>query len=592
MNKFSDDRIIYEIEAATNIVDIVGASVQLTRKGNRYWGLCPFHDEKTPSFTVNPEKNMFYCFGCHQGGNIFSFLMKYENISFYEALQKLALIAGIELPQKPLSDKQKKQKNLYETNKVAADYFTKYLYKPEGQAAFDYVMKRGINKEITDGFELGFAPDGWQNLLEHMTLNGFSVEELTELGLVKRNDDKSRYYDLFRNRLMFPIRDVNGRIIGFGGRIIGDGSPKYLNSQETSIYSKRFQLYGLYQAREAIRSSNSAYIVEGYMDCLKMHQIGINNTVASLGTSFTPGQAALLHRYTDEATIMYDGDEAGQRETLKAIDIITAEGIKASVIQLPVGFDPDNLVEFYNKKDFLQFIQNNKMSHIQFKLNYVVNREKIEVLADKLKVIQTLKPDLITIKSPIELENQIRLLANQLQIEANLIAREINNEGINKKKPLSGNKTQKNRDNIEYGNYSLEEKILAAVIVNEGVFKKITEKIGFNFFQEAECKTIFDNFVTIEQKFSLTWFELNNAFIGLGLEAKLAKLSYLINDDIEISEIEIEKYINERIKKTKNDKWQSIHREINALKNNGRFSNILEFIVRLDTFLTQEGGTK
>lgn len=592
MNRFHDDEAIQEIEARINIVDVVGETIKLTRKGNRYWGLCPFHQEKTPSFTVNPDKNMFYCFGCHSGGNIFSYVMKKEGLDFKEALEKLAALAGVELPSRRTGPDQKRRQDLIQINKEAGLFFQQTLYSPEGRMALEYLLNRGLTVEACQTFQLGFAKDGWQTLLEAMTRKGYSAEVLKELGLIKRSEDKNRYFDLFRKRVIFPIKAVNGDILGFGGRILDEGQPKYLNTQETKIYSKRNQLYGLYQSRESIRKSNQVYLVEGYLDCIKMYQAGITNVAASLGTAFTPGQAELLHRYAEEAVIVYDGDEAGQRETLKAIEVLLTEGMKVSVITLPDGMDPDNFVDFYEKKEFLHYIQNNKISHIQFRLHYLLKKENVLNLTVKMKILAELKPDLQQIQSPIEAEYYIRLLANQLQLEENLIERELKMGSQRKKKAVSGNKTEIIRDNNEYGNYSLEEKILAIMLTEEEVFQKIDQAIGIQFFQDPHCQAIMDTFIQLEDRFLIPWSRLATVLSERDLASRLAKISWYIAEDRELNDRQIDDFINHIKIKRKNAHWQNIFQQLNALKYEGDFQDLLNFIINLDIFLTQEGGRK
>ncbi|MDR1616701.1 MAG: DNA primase [Syntrophomonadaceae bacterium] len=593
MAPFYDNDVIRDVEARISIVDIVGETVKLTRKGNRYWGLCPFHNEKTPSFTVNPDKNMYYCFGCHEGGNIFSFVMKRENMEFGEALEKLAVLAGVQLPARSSTPETRKKHDLLQVNKEAAQFFQNNLYADDGRRALDYLLLRGLSPEICRSFQLGFAFEGWRNLLDHMNKKGYPVDSLKEIGLIKRSEDKDYYFDAFRNRIIFPIKATNGDVLGFGGRVIGEGQPKYLNTQETKIYSKRNQLYGLHQAREEIRKQNQVYIVEGYMDCIKMHQAGLINTVASLGTSLTVSQAALLRRYAETVIIMYDGDEAGQRETMRAIDVVLEEKFQVYVIVLAPDMDPDNLTDFYDKKEFMHFIQNNKINHIQFKLNNLIKKEKILNLAAKMRILAELRKYIQKMESPIELEYNIRILAQRLQLEENIIGKEMKTGLFNEKKGVNGNKTKIIRNNIEYGNYSLEEKILVMMLTDEQVYNKIQSAIGWDFFRNNDYKKIMDEFVSLDDKFNLDWSQLAGIFSGLRLENHLAKLSLLIEAGDRIAdEHQIDEFINRVIKKRQDEVWRNTLFRLEKIKDEGDFKDLLNFIINLDIFLTQEGGRK
>lgn len=441
-----DNHVIQEIAERLDIVDIVAETVKLTRKGNRYWGLCPFHTEKTPSFSVTSERNMFYCFGCHAGGDIFSFVMKRDGLDFKEALEMLAARAGIKLASGAGSRDQEQRKKVIEVNRAAAEFYHQMLLSRQGGVVQKYLENRGVKQETILAYKLGYAPDQWNRLEEYLLQKGFSQEYVKLSGLIKRNENRNSYYDLFRNRLMFPIFKYNGDILGFGGRVLDDTLPKYINTPETELYSKRQVLYGLYQARQAIRSANGAVLLEGYMDCIKLQQAGINNCVASLGTALTLEQARLLCRYTENVLILYDGDEAGQRETLRAIDILTEEALKVQVVTLPAGKDPDEFLEINGKEEFLQYIQNNKLSHIEFKINRYLKEEKTLNLEAKVKIVNALKKDINNLNSPIEKDYYIKILAQKLLMEPNLIYREL--KVANKRQnPMDRNKTQISRDN-------------------------------------------------------------------------------------------------------------------------------------------------
>ena len=352
--RYSDD-IIEEVRMKNDIVDVVSQYVKLTRKGSSYFGLCPFHNEKTPSFSVTPSKQMYYCFGCGAGGNVFNFVMEYENYSFGEALSHLADRAGVQLPRIEYSSearkKAKQRETLLEINRQAAQYFYYQLRRESGQIGYRYLMDRGLSDETIRKFGLGYSDKFSDDLYKFLKGKGYGDDQLRDSGLFNV-DERHGMYDKFWNRVIFPIMDVNNRVIGFGGRVMGDGKPKYLNSPETKIFDKSRNLYGLNVAR----TSRKPYLIlcEGYMDVISMHQSGFTNAVASLGTSLTSGHASLLKRYTQEVLLLYDSDEAGVKAALRAIPILREAGINSRVVDLKPHKDPDEFIKTEGAEAFQQ----------------------------------------------------------------------------------------------------------------------------------------------------------------------------------------------------------------------------------------------
>ena len=352
--RYSDD-IIEEVRMKNDIVDVVSQYVKLTRKGSSYFGLCPFHNEKTPSFSVTPSKQMYYCFGCGAGGNVFNFVMEYENYSFGEALSHLADRAGVQLPRIEYSsearEKAKQRETLLEINRQAAQYFYYQLRRESGQIGYRYLMDRGLSDETIRKFGLGYSDKFSDDLYKFLKGKGYGDDQLRDSGLFNV-DERHGMYDKFWNRVIFPIMDVNNRVIGFGGRVMGDGKPKYLNSPETKIFDKSRNLYGLNVAR----TSRKPYLIlcEGYMDVISMHQSGFTNAVASLGTSLTSGHASLLKRYTQEVLLLYDSDEAGVKAALRAIPILREAGINSRVVDLKPHKDPDEFIKTEGAEAFQQ----------------------------------------------------------------------------------------------------------------------------------------------------------------------------------------------------------------------------------------------
>ena len=352
------EEILEKIKSQNDIVDVISERVRLKKAGRNFTGLCPFHNEKTPSFSVSQEKQIFKCFGCGEAGNVISFVMKDKNLSFIEAVKYLAARANIplEFGNGPRSKSAQKKDLLYKVNVEAAKFFFSNLMN--NQKAKEYFLNRGIKEETIKKFGLGYANDSWNNLMFYLRRKGISDEVLEEAGLISVNKEKGTKYDRFRNRVMFPVFDYQGKVIGFGGRVLDDSKPKYLNSPETPVFHKGTNLYGLNFATKNKLEQDYIIIVEGYMDLISLHQHGITNTVASLGTALTVNQARLLKRYVNKVIISYDADVAGQTATLRGLEILRNAGFDVKVLKVPQGKDPDEFVRNNGKEAFLRLVDN------------------------------------------------------------------------------------------------------------------------------------------------------------------------------------------------------------------------------------------
>jgi DNA primase len=338
---------IDQVRSSTDIVALVSQYVPLKASGASFKGLCPFHSEKTPSFHVNPERQIFHCFGCHQGGDAFKFLMLYEKLSFVEAISQLASRAGLSLPKATSGARKDDEERsvLVRLHEEAAKFFQSQLTAtPEGGTALSYLLKRGFSRETIAAHGLGYAPEGWSGLLDHLTRRGARPEQVERAGLAVPRKNGRGHYDRFRSRVMIPIRGESGKIIAFGGRILAAGEPKYLNSPESPIYNKSGVLYGFHRAKDSIRKEGFAILMEGYMDCLQAYQGGLGHAVACCGTSLTRGHSRLLRRYTDKVVVNFDPDEAGERAARRSIDLLLEEGFEVRVLTLPGGRDPDRFL--------------------------------------------------------------------------------------------------------------------------------------------------------------------------------------------------------------------------------------------------------
>jgi len=387
---------ISEIKHAADIVDVVSEVVALKKTGKNYLGLCPFHSEKTPSFSVSPEKQIFYCFGCGEGGNIFSFLMKQDGVTFPEAVKALSRRYGIELPTRTMSPEQQRRmserEHLLAVNKQAMEFFHQFLLKaPGSEKARAYLSGRGISAETIDRFKLGFAPRSWDRLLQFFSKKGMPLKLVEKSGLIVPRKSNNGFYDRFRDRIIFPIFDLSGQTIGFGGRILDDSTPKYLNSPETPVYNKGRSLYGIYQAKSRCREKETVYLVEGYTDLLALYQHGIENAVASLGTALTGDHVRLLKGLTGTAgkvILVFDSDEAGIKAARRSIEVFDKEYVNAQIFVLPTGHDPDSYLSEFGVDAFLEMAARHTMGVMTFLIGSAVERHgltmegKIQVLAD------------------------------------------------------------------------------------------------------------------------------------------------------------------------------------------------------------------
>jgi DNA primase len=407
--------VIENVRAATDIVELVGQYVTLKRSGVNFKGLCPFHTEKTPSFHVRPDRQMYYCFGCQRGGDAFSFLMEHDGVGFTEAVRNLGARAGIVVevsaPGEGAHDE------LYAAAEAAAQYFAAQLLEPAGARARTYLQKRGIRRDLADRFRLGAAPEGWENLSRALAARGIRQQVLLALGLVGRRTRGEGVYDTFRDRVIFPIRSLSGRVIGFGGRILpgpGEASaPKYLNSADSPIYHKNRVLYGLEEARGAIRRGDSAILTEGYLDMLSLFQAGIEPVVAACGTAFGEAQAALLHRYTRRAYILGDSDAAGRRAAVRAAGLLLEHGFLVHVVELPSGYDPDAFVREHGAAAMGARLQE-APGYIAY-MKLLVERRAGE-LAVKERVVRHLLDDLVRVTDPLLQELYIKELCRSFAL--------------------------------------------------------------------------------------------------------------------------------------------------------------------------------
>ena len=416
--------VLERIRRDSDLVGLISQYISLKKSGQNYTGLCPFHEEKTPSFSVSPAKQVFHCFGCHAGGDTFSFIMKMEGQTFSQTVRYLADRMGIDLQEerKPLRDRVGDRPWLYRLQGEALQFFHRnLLHHPQAKTAREYLAGRGIQQDSIEAFHLGFALPSWNSLQTTLSHAGWTPGQLNEAGLViPRNEDTSGslgFYDRFRNRIIFPIPDLEGRILGFGGRTLDpDGKPKYLNSPETAVFSKGKLLYGLEKGREAILKTGFLIVVEGYFDVISAHHLGIRNIVATLGTALTEAHLRIIRRFTHKIKLIFDPDTAGIRAAIRSTEIIAPSGIEAHVIQLPEGKDPDAFLRQHGEKAFLDFVSGGTRL-IDFAIQESLRDPQTETIEGKMKVTQQLLPMIQRIPHPIERGHTLKNLAEGLQVK-------------------------------------------------------------------------------------------------------------------------------------------------------------------------------
>lgn len=416
-----------EIRRRADIVSLIGEYVTLRKAGRNFLGLCPFHHEKTPSFTVSPDKQMFYCYGCSEGGDVFSFLMKLNHLTFPEALRQLAGKVGVVIPEKTLSREEKERYTLAEkirrVNELAADFYAGALQSPAGADASEYLRKRGIGEVTARTFRLGFAPDGWRGLLNFLAKKGVPAELAQQAGLlVPRSGQAAGHYDRFRGRLMIPIEDVDGHVIAFGGRVIGAGEPKYLNSPESAVYIKGDNLYGLARTREAIREKGFAILVEGYFDLIALWNAGILNVVAPLGTALTRAQVDLLRRYTTQVAAVFDPDEAGRKALARSLELFLAGNIHARAVILPDGQDPDLFVRTQGREKMDELLAKASPMADYYIERILGGRGTLEEDRDKLREAVSF---LSRIEAAVERNLFVKKVAETLNVDEEVLKKEV-----------------------------------------------------------------------------------------------------------------------------------------------------------------------
>jgi DNA primase len=506
-----EDKIL-EIKNAADIVDVVSENVLLKKTGKNYIGLCPFHSEKTPSFTVSPQKQIFYCFGCAAGGNVFSFIMKRDGITFPEAVRMLSRQYGIAIPLQKMSVAQIKRRSereeLLSVNRQAMDFFHKVLLNPtSGKQAVGYLKKRGIKQETVRTFRIGYAPEGWNNIVNFFLKKKISLGLVEKAGLIVERGNKSGFYDRFRNRIIFPIFNLNVHLIGFGGRVMNEDMPKYLNSPESLIYNKSRSLYGLHLAKQECRDKETVYIAEGYFDLLALHQNGIKNSVATLGTSLTSEHVQIIRGLVGRdgnVVLVFDSDDAGIKAALRSIGIFLNAGVDARVMVLPSGYDPDSYLLEFGKAPFLD-IAEKAQTIMSFLMDALIDKHGLSV-EGKIRVVSEMRETLLSIDDRVARSLYIKVLAERLGIEETAVLEKVRDASLRKGAHGERNKFLNQeliRDDSKsgspkadkprsfYGKWEkLEQQIIKMMLQFPTILSEIEERKILNLFEDERLKSI------------------------------------------------------------------------------------------------------
>lgn len=589
MQRYSDE-IIDEVRQNNDIVDIISQYVHLKRSGRNFFGLCPFHNEKSPSFSVSPDKQIFHCFGCGVGGNVFTFLTKIEGINFIESVQTLAERANIQLPTLENSGDSAKEllkSKVYKVNEFTANYYHQNLYKPESKIAQEYIKKRKLTNETLKSFQIGFSGK-FDELYQELKKQGFEEPEILESGLVNRND-RGQYIDRYRNRLMFPICDARGRVIAFGGRVLDDSKPKYINSPENVVYSKGRNLFGLNVAKKG--DIKQILIVEGYMDVISLHQRGITNVVAPLGTALTQQQGWLLRKSSEKVILSFDSDEAGLTAKLRALDILQDMGCDIRILQMEGAKDPDEYVIKYGNARFKNLVDK-ALSVIEFKVKVLKQNLNLEVVNDKIKFLKEIAKLIAKVDNTIEREVYIEKIAKEYDISKEAIYAEVNKlayadskgeKVLEKTRPLISHK--KPEENMVSPVIKRRENTVLSILLtgDVNIFQIIKQNISVEDFKDSINQQIAKK---LYEEFEKGNSNINSIIDMLG-EEEQNRITEIMVDDYEIDDVEkamddiIQSYEKDKLNDRKFKILELLEKNLEANEKKELEKELSNIIVRL-----------
>lgn len=503
------EEFLSAVQQRLDIVDVVGSYVSLKKQGRNLTGLCPFHNEKTPSFSVSPEKQIFYCFGCHKGGNALKFLMEIEGLSFPEAVEKAAGMVGLEMPREQSTPQEnaemQRRRQYFKMMSEAASWYQQQLWSDAGRQARQYLEGRGLTAEPVQRFGLGLS-EGWDGAVKHLLGMGYELAAVEETGIVSRREGGNGFFDKFHHRLIFPIFDYRGQVVAFGGRIMDSQSnqPKYLNSPETRFFHKSQNLYGLFQAAASIRRQDEAVLMEGYMDVIAAHQFGVDNAVASLGTAFNIEHAKLLKRYTTRVLLSYDGDSAGMNAADKVIDILHEAGFTVRLLTIPEGLDPDEFLRKYGKIAWDKLARERAADFWQYKLNKALRENDVSAVPGKVSVVNALKPYLNACDDPVELESVVNLLAKAVSVAPETIYADLRSKTrVSALQQGAGSRSQENTKSAAKPAAvpKVQANLLLFMLYDKEIYEKTLSELGENFLESAPLQELLSLVQNIKDKY-------------------------------------------------------------------------------------------
>ena len=586
------DEILEEVRDSNDIVEVISQYIHLKRSGRNYFGLCPFHNEKSPSFSVSPDKQIFHCFGCGVGGNVISFISKIEGIGFKEAIEVLAEKANIVLPTVDNNVDSKKEElkaKVYKVNSFTADFYHKRLYDKSSKMAQEYVKERQLNNETIKSFKIGFSGN-FDELYQALKKEGFKDEEILESGLVNKNDN-GKYIDRYRNRLMIPILDERNRVIAFGGRVLDDSKPKYINSPENIVYSKGRNLFGLNIAKKSDASRKRILVVEGYMDAISLHQRGITEVVASLGTALTTNQGWLLRKNTEQVVLGFDSDGAGQTAIIRAMDVMQNMGCDIRILQMTGAKDPDEFVLKYGSIRF-QKLLDNAISLIEFKIQVLQKDLNLENASDKIKFLNEIAKILSKIDNTMEREIYIEKISKGYNISKEAIYAEVNklqyserqsSKLLEKERPVVSRK-KANNVGISEDITKRENTIIWILINSVETFKEIKEKIKVDDFKDETnkeiLKIIYNELEKEDNNINSILDHIENQEIQNHLTEIMAE-DYGITDNKKAIEDIVKKYQKERLEQRRDKILNEIEKENDMEKKKNLGKELNDIIMKL-----------
>ena len=585
------DEIIEEVKQSNDIVEVVSQYIHLKRSGRNFFGLCPFHNEKSPSFSVSPDKQIYHCFGCGVGGNVIGFISRIEGLGFKEAIETLAERANIVLPTNVNNTDSKKEElkaKVYKVNTFAAEYYHKKLYEPSSKAAQQYIKQRKLNNEILENFKIGFSGN-FDELYQALKKEGFKEEEILESGLVNKND-KGMYIDRYRNRLMIPILDERNRVIAFGGRVLDDSKPKYINSPENIVYSKGRHLFGLNVAKKG--DTKKLLIVEGYMDVISLHQRGITNVVASLGTALTTQQGWLLRKNTEQVILGFDSDGAGQTAIMRAMEVMQNMGCDIRVLQMEGAKDPDEFIIKYGSARFQKLIDN-AISLIEFKVKVLKQDLNLENASDKIKFLNEIANILSKIDNTMEKEIYIEKIAKGYNISKEAIYAQVNkleyankktSNALEKSRPVLRKKEEKANAEISEETKKRENTIISILINNPESYNIIKQNIKIEDFKDETniniLKSIYSELEKENPNLNIVLDHIEDEKIQNHLTEIMAE-DYGITDNEKAIQDILKKYEREKLEKRRDEILQEEKQETDIEKKKELGKELNDIILKL-----------